>query len=68
MDESRSRSQARRLAVVGVPHRHREHVPGCFRCELGEDEVEVSLDPVEVSLDPAVYPQSRFDADHRALD
>lgn len=22
-----------------VPHLHREHVPGCFRCELSADEV-----------------------------
>lgn len=23
-----------------VPHDHREYVDGCFRCELGRDEVE----------------------------
>lgn len=24
----------------GVPHDHREYVPGCFRCDLSRDEAE----------------------------
>lgn len=30
---------------IGVPHDHRERVPGCFRCELGEDEAGAAPDP-----------------------
>lgn len=30
-----------------VEHDHREHVEGCFRCELGKDEVEFLDDELE---------------------
>ena len=30
----------RREFQLGVPHDHRDHVPGCFRCDLSADELD----------------------------
>jgi hypothetical protein len=35
----KSRTHAKRRAKQkGVPHNHKQYVPGCMRCELSKDE------------------------------